>query len=372
MSAPFKEDALNRFRITHPDRDLKPLIRRLHRLPLLAATPDGSEVDVELERELVRMELLKWRSGIERILGSINNLERQTEIYKRQTQDTVNKTEQLRLTLAKEKEELERKRKLREHQVKCDEIAKRILARGKGRKELDDQISNLQSSLEDHKASHALCLQTTQARLDKFNQITDLIDECRSLKLPIEPASSIEDLPTDDQKMDVDISTASSPAIAGSSKLNLSALEFQPSVAPSVITTAPSTTKSAPSRSSSAQPISSNTNTSANTNTNTLKPPSSGHLLPSRPAQRSSSGGSTNTSTNGAPKLTRQGSNPGLPARPSALRSSPTPATLHGGSLEDGEVGPEEGEVASPNEESKKRARGNDSAASRNTRSRAK
>ncbi|WWC73040.1 uncharacterized protein I206_107005 [Kwoniella pini CBS 10737] len=369
-TAPFKEDALNRFRITHPDRDLKPLIRRLHRLPLLKSSSDGSEVDVELERELVRMELLKWRSGIERILGSMNNLERQTEVYKRQTQDTVNKTEQLRVTLAKEKEELERKRKLREHQVKCDEIAKRILARGQTRKELDLQISNVQESLEDHKSSHTLYLQTTQARLDKFNQITKLIEECRSLKLPIEPSSSIEELPIEEIKMDVDPSS-SSPASGAGSKLNLSALEFQPSGPPTITTTAPiasasnsasaSTTtsaKSAPSRTSN--------------NTNTLKPPSTGHLLPSRPSQRNTVSANTTTTTSSAPKLSRQNSNPALPSRPSALRSSTTPAVLHGGSLEDGEVGPEEGEVASLNEESRKRTRGNESAASRNTRSRAK
>ncbi|WRT69117.1 uncharacterized protein IL334_006101 [Kwoniella shivajii] len=366
-SAPFKEDALNRFRITHSDRDLKPLIRRLHRLPLLSASQGDGDPESEPEKDLVRMELLKWRAGIERVLGSISNLERQTEAYKRQSQETVSRTEQLRNALAREKEELGKKRKLREHQVKCDEVAKRINARGKTRAELDEQISSLSTSLEDHQASHALYLQTTQARLDTFSQITRLIEECRSLKLPIDPSSSMEEVSVEKMEVDKPIEAINPNPNGSGSKLNLSALEFQPTPTISTIPppfSGPTTNKSAQGNRSSAPPQSSQ---------NTLKPPSSGHLLPSRPnANRSPSGSAPNSSPSpnsaSVPPI-RQGST-GLPNRPSALRSSTTPA-LHGtGSLEDGEVGPEEGEVTP--EDSRKRARGNDSANSRNTRSRAK
>ncbi|WVW79440.1 hypothetical protein I302_101409 [Kwoniella bestiolae CBS 10118] len=369
-SAPFKEDALNRYRITHSDRDLKPLIRRLNRLPLLSKSTDLSKDDVELERELIRMELLKWRIGIERILGSIDNLDRQTECYKRQTRETVSKAEQLKLRLIQEKEELANKRKLREHQLKCDEIVKRIQGRGKSRKELDDQIESLTNSLREHTESHSLYLSTTQMRYEKFNEIIKLIDECRNLKLPVEPTSSLPTITNpseeiaDENRMDIDPSASSNPT-STSSKLNLSALEFQPSSSTSTSTNTnrQQSTVSAPNRSSA--PPSGNGN---------LKPPSSGHMLPTRP--------NPSKPISGGVKLTRQNSNSnGLPSRPSNLRSSTTPAALHtglgSGSLEDGEVGPEEGEVASSastngGEESRKRSRGSEASQTRNTRSRAK
>ncbi|WVF65490.1 hypothetical protein IAT40_000218 [Kwoniella sp. CBS 6097] len=391
-TAPFKEDALNRFRITHSDRDLKPLIRRLHRLPLLAASSSlGSGEDVELEKELIKMELMKWRAGIERVIGSISNLERQTQVYRRQAQETVEQTEQLRQTLAKEKEELERKKKWREHQVRCDEIARRISARGKSRADLDEQISSLQSSLEEHRSSHAVYLQTTQSRIDTFSQITKLIEECRSLKLPIDPnAAGTTSLAAEDEgKMDVDpsvtaitlsASTSGSGAGAGaSSKLSASAVPFQPGHSTPAAGTA-TVHAPTPSASSSSAPAGagaggrSSAPPSQQSSSSKLKVPTSGHLLPSRPAANRSSGsagaGSGSTPLSGGVKLARQGS-AGLPNRPSNLRSSTTPAAVHGagkGSLEDGEVGPEEGEVA---DESRKRGRGSESS-SRNTRSRAK
>ncbi|OCF79139.1 hypothetical protein I204_01085 [Kwoniella mangroviensis CBS 8886] len=367
-TAPFKEDALNRFRITHSDRELKPLIRRLHRLPLLSASKDLSQDDVELERELIKMELLKWRIGIERILGSIINLDRQTECYKRQTRETVSKAEQLKLRLIEEKQELANKRKLREHQLKCDEIVKRIQSRGKNRKELDDQIESLTNSLKEHTESHSTYLSTTQLRFEKFNEIIKLIDECRNLKLPSEPSSTsiaiTEEIQDDDNKMDIDPSSTST-STSSTSKLNLSALEFQP--------TSRSASISATNR-SSAPPSGNTTTTTTNNNNNSLKPPSLGHMLPSKPNSNSNS----NKPLSGGVKLSRQNSN-GLPSRPSNLRSSTTPAALHtgSGSLEDGEVGPEEGEVDSPNtntnsEESRKRGRGSEGSQTRNTRSRAK
>ncbi|WVQ93169.1 hypothetical protein IAU59_000233 [Kwoniella sp. CBS 9459] len=421
-TAPFREDALNRYRITHSDRDLKPLIRRIHRLPLLAdalsasgsSTGEGHEdvnVELELERELIKMELFKWRAGVERVVGSISNLERQTEVYRRQAQATVEQTEQLRQTLAKEKEELERKKKWREHQVRCDEIARRISARGKSRAELDEQISNLQTSLEEHRSSHAIYLQTTQSRIDTFSQITRLIDECRSLKLPVDPNAIVSTLTTttttggeDEGKMDVD-PTVPIPvpglASGSSSKLSASAVPFQPGLpgsasvpAPSPITSAASTNNSTAAAASiggrsSAPPSQAAPSSSSSSK---LKVPTSGHLLPSRPAANRSTNSAgagssttqspttttttTTTTLSGGVKLTRQGS-AGLPNRPSNLRSSTTPAALHGpgsgsegitGNLEDGEVGPEEGEVA---DENRKRGRGSESS-SRNTRSRNK
>ncbi|WWC98050.1 hypothetical protein V866_004940 [Kwoniella sp. B9012] len=365
-TAPFKEDALNRFRITHSDRELKPLIRRLHRLPLLSASKDLSQDDVELERELIKMELLKWRIGIERVLGSISNLDRQTECYKRQTRETVSKAEKLKLRLIEEKQELANKRKLREHQLKCDEIVKRIQSRGKSRKDLDDQIESLTISLKEHTESHSTYLSITQLRFEKFNEIIKLIDECRNLKLPSEPSSTsiaiAEEIQDNDNKMDIDPSSIST-STSSTSKLNLSALEFQP--------TSRSASTSATNRSSA--PPSGNTTTN-NNNNNSLKPPSSGHILPSKPNSNSIS----NKPLSGGVKLSRQSSN-GLPSRPSNLRSSTTPAALHigSGSLEDGEVGPEEGEVDSSNtntnsEESRKRGRGSEGSQTRNTRSRAK
>ncbi|WWD06827.1 hypothetical protein V865_004923 [Kwoniella europaea PYCC6329] len=367
-TAPFKEDALNRFRITHSDRELKPLIRRLHRLPLLSTSKDLSKDDVELERELIKMELLKWRIGIERVLGSISNLDRQTECYKRQTRETVSKAEQLKLRLIEEKQELANKRKLREHQLNCDEIVKRIQSRGTSRKDLDDQIESLANSLKEHTESHSTYLSITQLRFEKFNEIIKLIDECRNLKLPSEPSSTsiaiTEEIQDNDNKMDIDPSSTST-STSSASKLNLSALEFQP--------TSRSASTSAANRSSA--PPSGNNN---NNNNNSLKPPSSGHMLPSKP----NSNPNSNKPLSGGVKLSRQNSNSnsnGLPSRPSNLRSSTTPAALHtgSGSLEDGEVGPEEGEVDSPNtntssEESRKRGRGSEGSQTRNTRSRAK
>lgn len=97
-------DALNRFRITHSDRDLRPLLRRLHRFPHLRTIPPGpnapseegadeppighSEPDVDRERDMIRMELLKWRAGVERMLGSVRNLERQRATYVRRAAET--------------------------------------------------------------------------------------------------------------------------------------------------------------------------------------------------------------------------------------------------------------------------------------------
>ena len=103
---PDVSDALTRYRVTHPDRDLRPLLRRLHRLPFLrqhllstrlkasSATEltaeETEEVDdeVSLENELVRLEVMKWRAGVEKTLAGVRNLERQKEGYLRLAEET--------------------------------------------------------------------------------------------------------------------------------------------------------------------------------------------------------------------------------------------------------------------------------------------
>lgn len=88
-------DALNRFRITHPDRDLRPLLRRLHRLqhPKLSPNQDEGGPIVEdeeqaRERESLKLEVLKWKANVERLLGSVGNLERQRAVYLRRAEET--------------------------------------------------------------------------------------------------------------------------------------------------------------------------------------------------------------------------------------------------------------------------------------------
>lgn len=88
-------DALNRYRIAHPDREVKTVIRRLTRLPLLAAQPvpdDSAGLDhaqeLAYERELVRLEVDKWRLGVERTVVSVRTLERQRESYLSKTAET--------------------------------------------------------------------------------------------------------------------------------------------------------------------------------------------------------------------------------------------------------------------------------------------
>lgn len=88
-------DALNRFRITHPDRDLRPLLRRLHRLQHSKLSPNRDESGLnaddeerERERESLKLEVLKWKANVERLLGSVSNLERQRAVYLRKAEET--------------------------------------------------------------------------------------------------------------------------------------------------------------------------------------------------------------------------------------------------------------------------------------------
>ena len=88
-------DALNRFRITHSDRDLRPLLRRLNRLPHVtsqqrADTESDPNADHENDTgmEMLRLELMKWRVSIERVMGSVANLERQRDVYRKRAEET--------------------------------------------------------------------------------------------------------------------------------------------------------------------------------------------------------------------------------------------------------------------------------------------
>ncbi|ORX39346.1 hypothetical protein BD324DRAFT_326629 [Kockovaella imperatae] len=315
---PLTEDALNRYRITHPDRDLRPLLRRLHRLGAFIPSSDdpASRAEHEREVEMCKLELIKWRSGIQRIMGTVENLNRQRLAYLERAKETVERTEELRATLDSEKILLARRRRERDEQIKCDEVAAKITAKGKTRLELDEQISSLQQSLADHKASHELYTQTVQARVDLFSQITALVDEVRNTKLPIDPQASLEEVPPEEEGMDVDDSSTAAAAAAASSssaRLNASALPFQPTKSSTSATSAPSTRNTSPVPTGSS-----------------MKPPPASHGLPTRPSR---SAGTTSLSA----------SNHKIPSRPSTLRSVTTPVA---GSLEEGELGAEEeGEV---------------------------
>ncbi|CAD6589474.1 MAG: hypothetical protein TREMPRED_005373, partial [Tremellales sp. Tagirdzhanova-0007] len=254
-------DALNRFRITHPDRDLRPLLRRLNRLShtsilrRAAAGPQSDDGDTEDDAgmEMLRLELMKWRVSIERIMGSVANLERQREVYRERAEETVKRAEKLRGILEEEKGLLEVKRRERDWLVRCDEVAKRITARGANRAELDERIAESQESLTNHRASHDLYLATIQSRIDTFSQITRLVEECRAMKLPIEPQAT---LPMEEKMLvDEPLPTSSSEV----SRLSAAALPFAP-----------------------AQPSKTRASTPPAL---TIKPPTSGHALPTRPTR---------------------------------------------------------------------------------------
>lgn len=189
------------------------------------------------------------------------------------------------------------------------------------------QIAELHSSLEDHRASHAIYIQTAQSRIDSFAQISRLVEEVRNSKLPIESqASLIEQISEETVTDKMEVEEAVSPLAA--TRLSAQALPFQPT--PNVPASTSASTANTPSAAASSNAP--------------LKPPAAGHQLPTRP------GSAGPASTLIAPARTIS-SAPGtrsashsLPSRPSNLRSSTTPAA----NLEEGEVGGEEedGEVA--------------------------
>lgn len=75
-------DANNRFRIIHSDKETRPLARRLHRYAAAGSRSDEDEgLALDHERDMIRLEALKWKLGVERMLGSVKNLERQRATY---------------------------------------------------------------------------------------------------------------------------------------------------------------------------------------------------------------------------------------------------------------------------------------------------
>ncbi|TYJ59054.1 hypothetical protein B9479_000043 [Cryptococcus floricola] len=307
-TAPFSEDTLNRYRIAHPDRDLKPLLRRLHRTPV----PSTSGDDSSLEAHLLHLELLKWKSTIERITGSVANLDRQKEEYTRQAEGLRKKTEGMKEVLEGEKKELERARMNRDHRARCNELASRIKSRGRGRDELDAEISTVQTSLDEQRASHGIYAQAAQARADTFTQISKLVEECRGIKLPVDPT--------------------------------LAAVAVEKEDPPTIITSTPiNVTSSAP---SSSGPPASGAAPKLSANAPIFHPPAKfsvpSHELPNRPSASPISSASNGRNSARPPSYS-------LPHRPSGMRTSSTPAGAgngkRGGGLEDGEVG-EEGELS--------------------------
>jgi len=69
------------------------LLRRLHHLdaPIDAslAAANGNELDdASLERDVTRLEVLKWKATVERVMGSVENLKRQEAVYRRRAEET--------------------------------------------------------------------------------------------------------------------------------------------------------------------------------------------------------------------------------------------------------------------------------------------
>jgi len=177
----------------------------------------------------------------------------------------------------------------------------------------------LQQTLEEHKAALKLYQETAEGRVQIFNQITDLLKDCRELKLPIDPNATI---PIEEESEKMEIDEKASTTAAGSSATMTSSTS--------------SNTNTGPKLSSMALPFQPQPRTNSSTNiprgakSRSNTPPASASL-PARPPAGPSS------SRAGQPAR----GNANLPSRPSQLRSS----TMGGGSLEEGEVGGEDGEV---------------------------
>lgn len=131
-TASLTPDALNRFRMSHSDKEVRALVRRLNRLP------HAAESDAAAEGELARLEAEKWRFGVERQLAAVRSLQRQAGAYATRAADTAARNAELAATLESEKALLAKGLAEREQRIKCDEAAKRIVARGHSRVELEE------------------------------------------------------------------------------------------------------------------------------------------------------------------------------------------------------------------------------------------
>jgi hypothetical protein len=87
-------DSMIRYRLIHPDKETRPFAKRLHRYAAASslASSSTSESDAEdalaHERDMIRLETLKWKLSVERMLGSARNLERQRENYVKRAEQT--------------------------------------------------------------------------------------------------------------------------------------------------------------------------------------------------------------------------------------------------------------------------------------------
>ncbi|CAK9779953.1 hypothetical protein CC85DRAFT_304273 [Cutaneotrichosporon oleaginosum] len=297
-SPPFSENALNRFRITHADQT-RALARRLNRLPHLPQTELEAKDDAAAEAEIARLEAQRWQFGVERTFASVQALDRQRDEYARKTADTVARTEEIQRIILEEKQQLAREQTERDYRMRCDDVAKKILARGKSRADLEAEIAALEASIVEHRARFDNILDIAQKRVETFTRIGGLVDECRALKMPV----------YDDEVPEPVIELAAEP------KLSATALPFQPrsGSAPASRAATPAPRAPVPTTPGARSPA-----------------PTLGHGLPARPASRAAS---------------RYPARAALPQRPSGLR------TVTG--LEDGEVGEEDGEVK---ESAKRRA----------------
>lgn len=200
------------------------------------------------------------------------------------------------------------------------------------------EIAAMEASLESHKESYQQYVQIAESRIEIFNKISSLAEECKSLKLPVDTASGPSNPASEtfEEKaaavnkgngkgkgreeegersgaMDVDL-----PSSSSGSRLNVQALPFQPTPA----------TSSVPPPSAGA-PISSRT----------MKPPPSS--LPVRPQTSTIT---TSTSSRLAPPPMSRSTSSSLPSRPMSTGGS---ANAKAKGLEEGELNDagEDGEV---------------------------
>lgn len=68
----------------HPDKDLRALTKRLHRLPHLAKSTKDELATIELEKEALEVEVMKFAAGVERTARGAQKLGKQREHYIRQ------------------------------------------------------------------------------------------------------------------------------------------------------------------------------------------------------------------------------------------------------------------------------------------------
>ena len=87
---------------------------------------------------MARLDLLRWKSTVKRILASASNLEKQKATYENGAEETIRGTEQLREVLSGEMKLLEQRQRERERMIECDAVAAKITAKGVTKAELDE------------------------------------------------------------------------------------------------------------------------------------------------------------------------------------------------------------------------------------------